>query len=94
MLTFNVAFFPGHCEKLWRVDSSNYSFRAANTQFVALGLDGKQFQSPITVAKDQTIGEKCEIIRKADDLNRVRIKGPNGFFWQVCVGNFLFLSRE
>ncbi|XP_027090158.1 probable glucan 1,3-beta-glucosidase A [Coffea arabica] len=69
--------------KLWRVDSSNYSFRAANTQFVALGLDGKQFQSLITVAKDPTIRETFEIIRKADDLNRVRIKGLNGFFWQV-----------
>lgn len=56
--------------------------RVFNRQFI--GVD-KQGQGVDLVATSNTPGrwETFEIVRKADDLNRVRIKAPNGFFIQV-----------
>lgn len=68
--------------QLWRLNQTTFQMRVFNRQFI--GVD-KQGQGVDLVAISNTPGtwETFEIVRKADDLNRVRIKAPNGFFIQV-----------
>ncbi|XXG70693.1 hypothetical protein AAC387_Pa07g0117 [Persea americana] len=67
---------------LWRLNQTSFQMRVFNGQFI--GVD-KQGQGVDLVAVSNTSGrwETFEIVRKSDDLNRVRIKAPNGFFVQV-----------
>lgn len=68
--------------QLWRLNQTSFQMRVFNGQFI--GVD-KQGQGVDLVAVSKTSGrwETFEIVRKSDDLNRVRIKAPNGFFVQV-----------
>ncbi|XP_077214111.1 putative glucan 1,3-beta-glucosidase A [Tasmannia lanceolata] len=67
---------------LWRITESSFNLRVFNRQF--MGID-KQGEGVEVVAISNTTGtwETFEIVRKADDRNRVRIKAPNGFFLQA-----------
>ncbi|KAF8377279.1 hypothetical protein HHK36_030654 [Tetracentron sinense] len=70
--------------KLWRINEKTFNLRVFNRQFMGLenGVDGNGIN---VVAVSNTTGrwETFEIVRKADDLNRVRIRATNGFFLQV-----------
>ncbi|EXC06703.1 putative glucan 1,3-beta-glucosidase A [Morus notabilis] len=68
--------------KLWRINESTFHFRVFNNQFVGLSANGHGVK---VVAEAKTPGrsETFEIVRKSGDLNRVRIKAPNGFFLQA-----------
>ncbi|XP_059631412.1 probable glucan 1,3-beta-glucosidase A [Cornus florida] len=70
--------------KLWRINETTFQFRVFNNQFV--GLDTTTAGNGIdvvAVADTPGASETFEIVRKSDDLSRVRIKAPNGFFLQV-----------
>lgn len=56
--------------------------RVFNRQFIGVAQQGKAID---LVATSNTNGkwEIFEIVRKADDMNRVHVKAPNGFFVQV-----------
>lgn len=68
--------------QLWRINEKSFNLRVFNKQFV--GLD-KSAGNEVIVAVENTpgISETFEIVRNPNDLNRVRIKAPNGFFLQV-----------
>ncbi|KAL3504709.1 hypothetical protein ACH5RR_034550 [Cinchona calisaya] len=67
--------------KLWRINETTYNFRVFNKQFV--GLDKTSGMNIVAVENTTGLSETFEIIRKSDDLNRVRIRASNGFFLQV-----------
>ncbi|XP_028112434.1 probable glucan 1,3-beta-glucosidase A [Camellia sinensis] len=76
--------------KLWRINETTFQFRVLNKQF--MGLNYTTGNGIDVVAIANTSSETFQIVRNSDDLSRVRIKAPNGFFLQVnpplC---FLFL---
>uniref|UniRef100_A0A5B7BU40 Uncharacterized protein n=1 Tax=Davidia involucrata TaxID=16924 RepID=A0A5B7BU40_DAVIN len=67
---------------LWRINETTFQFRVFNRQFMGLDTAGNGID---IVAVSETPGgsETFKIVRKSDDLSRVRIKAPNGFFLQV-----------
>ncbi|XP_009373176.2 probable glucan 1,3-beta-glucosidase A [Pyrus x bretschneideri] len=68
--------------KLWRINETTFNFRVFNKDFVGLDVNGNGTQV-VAVSKIPGTSETFEIIRKPDDLRRVRIKAPNGFFLQA-----------
>ncbi|KAL8199942.1 hypothetical protein R6Q57_013510 [Mikania cordata] len=70
--------------RLWRINEKSYQMRVFNKQF--LGLDSTGINLVANLNENQTSGV-FEIIRKADDPSRVRIKAPNGFFLQAKTEN-------
>ncbi|KAL8233425.1 hypothetical protein R6Q59_019525 [Mikania micrantha] len=70
--------------RLWRFNEKSYQMRVFNKQF--LGLDSTGINLVANLNENQTSGV-FEIIRKADDPSRVRIKAPNGFFLQAKTEN-------
>ncbi|XP_031503654.1 probable glucan 1,3-beta-glucosidase A [Nymphaea colorata] len=69
--------------KLWRVTEDQFQFRVFNSQFVGLNVGGGPSSSVLAVATAPGVSETFQIIRKADDPNRVHIKAPNGMFLQA-----------
>ncbi|KAI8002317.1 putative glucan 1,3-beta-glucosidase A [Camellia lanceoleosa] len=67
--------------KLWRINETTFQFRVFNKQF--MGLNYATGNGIDVVAVASTSPETFQIVRNSDDLNRVRIKAPNGFFLQV-----------
>lgn len=70
--------------QLWRINETTFNFRVFNKDFVGLDVNGNGTQV-VAVSKTPGSSETFEIIRKPDDLRRVRIKAPNGFFLQVMI---------
>ncbi|XP_059432827.1 probable glucan 1,3-beta-glucosidase A [Corylus avellana] len=68
--------------RLWRINERTFNFRVFNKQFVGLGSNGKGINA-VAVSSTPGASERFEIVRKSDDLSRVRIKAPNGFFLQA-----------
>ncbi|KAJ4965932.1 hypothetical protein NE237_017781 [Protea cynaroides] len=68
--------------KFWRINETTFQFRVFNEQFVGLD-DGGNGINIVAVSNISGTSETFEIVRKSDDLNRVRIRAPNGFFLQV-----------
>lgn len=64
---------------LWRINETTFQLRVFNKQFVGLCTNGNVVAVSTTPGKSETF----VIVRKSDDLNRVRIKAPNGFFLQA-----------
>ncbi|XP_022773868.1 glucan 1,3-beta-glucosidase A-like [Durio zibethinus] len=64
--------------RLWRVNESYFNFRVFNKQFVGLGSQGVE-----AVSNTATDSETFQIVRNDGDLNRVRIRAPNGLFLQA-----------
>lgn len=61
-----------------------FQLRVFNKQFVGLDTTGNGIN--IVVVSNTTGGtETFEIVRKSDDLKRIRIKASNGFFLQVTT---------
>ena len=67
--------------KLWRINETTFQFRVFNKQF--MGLNYATGNGIDVVAIAHTSSETFQIVRNSDDLSRVRIKAPNGFFLQV-----------
>ncbi|KAL7176030.1 hypothetical protein ACSBR2_029578 [Camellia fascicularis] len=67
--------------KLWRINETTFQFRVFNKQF--MGLNYTTGNGIDVVAIANTSSETFQIVRNSDDLSRVRIKAPNGFFLQV-----------
>nr|ARU79086.1 beta-glucosidase 1 GH5 family [Camellia sinensis] len=67
--------------KLWRINETTFQFRVFNKQF--MGLNYATGNGIDVVAIANTSSETFQIVRNSDDLSRVRIKAPNGFFLQV-----------
>ncbi|XP_029119355.1 probable glucan 1,3-beta-glucosidase A [Elaeis guineensis] len=65
---------------LWRITESTFQFKVFYKQFVGLGSQG---DGVVAVSKEPGQSETLEIVRKANDPNRVRIKAPNGLFIQA-----------
>ncbi|CDP01022.1 unnamed protein product [Coffea canephora] len=68
--------------KLWRINETTFNFRVFNKQFVGLDKAGNGINI-VAVASTPGIWETFQIVRKSDDVNRVRIRASNGFFLQV-----------
>ncbi|XP_076947945.1 putative glucan 1,3-beta-glucosidase A [Bidens hawaiensis] len=66
--------------RLWRINETRFHIRVFNKQF--LGLDSTGINLVAISNDSQTFGI-FNIIRNPDDLNRVRIRAPNGFFLQA-----------
>ncbi|KAK4387759.1 Glucan 1,3-beta-glucosidase [Sesamum angolense] len=68
--------------RLWRINETTFNFRVFDGRFVGLNTAGNGID---TIAEAESPGttETFQIQRNPDDLNRVRIKAPNGFFLQV-----------
>ncbi|KAF7815593.1 putative glucan 1,3-beta-glucosidase A [Senna tora] len=64
--------------RLWRLNATNFKLRAPKDYFV--GLDGIEV---VAVVVNSTEADTFEIIRESEDSNRVRIRGPNGFYLQA-----------
>uniref|UniRef100_A0A2N9ECL6 DUF7910 domain-containing protein n=1 Tax=Fagus sylvatica TaxID=28930 RepID=A0A2N9ECL6_FAGSY len=74
---------------LWRINETTFQLRVFNKQFVGLCTNGNVVAVSTTPGKSETF----VIVRKSDDLNRVRIKAPNGFFLQGRGGPW-FMSGD
>ncbi|KAK2984206.1 hypothetical protein RJ640_006665 [Escallonia rubra] len=74
--------------KVWRINATSFQFRVFNKQFV--GLDAAGNGIDLVAVSNAPGSGTFEIIRKPDDLSRVRIKAPNGFFLQVRTSPFFF----
>lgn len=66
--------------RLWRINETSFHVRVFNKQFLEIGSNGVNLVATSTDSESSGI---FEIIRKADDQSRVRIKAPNGFFLQA-----------
>lgn len=77
------------CDQLWRITESTFQFKVFNKQFVGLSSQG---DGVVAVSIDPGQSETLEIVRNADDPNRVRIKAPNGFFIQVFRVQLIFFA--
>ncbi|KAL7262665.1 hypothetical protein ACSBR1_000930 [Camellia fascicularis] len=75
--------------KLWRINETSYQLRVFNKQFVGVDSGGNGIDMVAIVADTPGRSETFEIVRNSDDLNRVRIKAPNGFFLQVKTENLV-----
>lgn len=77
-------------EQLWRISETNFQLRVFNNQFVGLKNNGNGID---VVAESNTPGssETFAIVRNSNDLNRVRIKAPNGLFLQVISISLVFI---
>ncbi|GMI67910.1 hypothetical protein HRI_000460300 [Hibiscus trionum] len=64
--------------RLWRVNESHFNLRVFNKQFVGLGSGGVE-----AVSNTPTGSETFQIVRKDDDLSRVRFRASNGLFLQA-----------
>ncbi|KAK3012743.1 hypothetical protein RJ639_008091 [Escallonia herrerae] len=67
--------------KVWRINATSFQFRVFNKQFA--GLDAAGNGIDVVAVSNAPGSGTFEIIRKPDDLSRVRIKAPNGFFLQA-----------
>ncbi|KAH6786714.1 hypothetical protein C2S52_006266 [Perilla frutescens var. hirtella] len=67
---------------LWRINEVTFNLRVFNKQFVGLDTAGIGIDI-VAVATTPALTETFQIERNPDDLNRIRIKAPNGFFLQV-----------
>ncbi|GMP46075.1 hypothetical protein CsSME_00014367 [Camellia sinensis var. sinensis] len=74
---------------LWRINETSYQLRVFNKQFVRVDSGGNGIDMVAMVADTPGRFETFEIVRNSDDLNRVRIKTPNGFFLQVKTENLV-----
>ncbi|CAL5332836.1 unnamed protein product [Camellia sinensis] len=74
---------------LWRINETSYRLRVFNKQFVRVDSGGNGIDMVAMVADTPGRFETFEIVRNSDDLNRVRIKTPNGFFLQVKTENLV-----
>ncbi|KAL2468066.1 putative glucan 1 [Forsythia ovata] len=79
--------------RLWRINETSFNFRVFNKQFVGLDNAGNGID---IVAVENTPGasETFEIVRNPNDLNRVRIKAPNGFFLQAKTEELVSADSE
>ncbi|KAH9690820.1 Mannan endo-1,4-beta-mannosidase [Citrus sinensis] len=79
--------------KLWRINETNFHFRVFNKQFIGLDTNGNGID---IVAESNTPGssETFEIVRNSNDLSRVRIKAPNGFFLQAKTEELVTADYE
>ncbi|THG01743.1 hypothetical protein TEA_025008 [Camellia sinensis var. sinensis] len=84
--------------KLWRINETTFQFRVLNKQF--MGLNYTTGNGIDVVAIANTSSETFQIVRNSDDLSRVRIKAPNGFFLQehwrtfIVEEDFKFISKN
>ncbi|CAL5348737.1 unnamed protein product [Camellia sinensis] len=67
--------------KLWRINEMTFQFRVFNKQFMGLNYATRNGIDVVAIAN--TSLETFQIVRNFDDLSRIRIKAPNGFFLQV-----------
>ncbi|KAF8411496.1 hypothetical protein HHK36_004048 [Tetracentron sinense] len=68
--------------RLWRIDETTFNLRVLNKQFLGLDNEGDGI-TVVAVSNSPSSSETFEIVRNADDSNRIRIRAPNGFFLQV-----------
>ncbi|KAL7085572.1 hypothetical protein ACP275_14G288600 [Erythranthe tilingii] len=74
---------------LWRINERTFNFRVFNRKFVGInGID------TVALADAPAQTETFEIQRNPDDLNRVRIKAPNGFFLQAKTEDLVTADYE
>ncbi|KAI7744417.1 hypothetical protein M8C21_005870, partial [Ambrosia artemisiifolia] len=72
--------------RLWRIDENHFHIRVFNKQF--LGLDSTGINL-VAISTDHQTSGVFKIIRKSDDLSRVRIKAPNGMYLQAKTENLV-----
>ncbi|KAK6130644.1 hypothetical protein DH2020_035619 [Rehmannia glutinosa] len=75
---------------LWRINETTFNFRVFNKKFVGLDIVRKS----IAIANTLGVAETFEIQRNPRDLNRVRIRAPNGFFLQVKTEELVSADYE
>ncbi|CAL9138021.1 unnamed protein product [Musa acuminata var. zebrina] len=68
--------------KLWRITESTFQFRVLNGRFVGLSDQGNGVDV-VAVSTSPGESETFEIVVKANDSSRVRIKSTNGLFLQA-----------
>ncbi|KAL8486976.1 hypothetical protein ACS0TY_023605 [Phlomoides rotata] len=78
---------------LWRINETTFNFRVFDKRFVGLHTDGNGIDI-VAVANTPGATETFEIQRKPDELNRVRIRAPNGLFLQVKTEELVSADYE
>ncbi|KAK8580308.1 hypothetical protein V6N12_070588 [Hibiscus sabdariffa] len=68
--------------RLWRINETAFNFRVFDKQFIGLDTRGNGIDI-VAISKAPGNSETFEILRDADDKNRVRIKAPNGYYLQA-----------
>ncbi|CAA3002070.1 probable glucan 1,3-beta-glucosidase A [Olea europaea subsp. europaea] len=79
--------------RIWRINETSFNFRVFNKQFVGLDIAGNGIDI-VAVEKTPGASETFEIVRNSNDLNRVRIKAPNGFFLQAKTDELVSADSE
>lgn len=78
---------------LWRINETTFNLRVFNKQFVGLDKGGNGVDI-VAVAASPGRTETFQIQRNPADLNRVRIRAPNGFFLQVKTEELVSADYE
>ncbi|RZC13008.1 probable glucan 1,3-beta-glucosidase A [Glycine soja] len=79
--------------RLWRINESTFNFRVSNKQFIR--LTNRDGGSNLVADSDSPSDlETFEILRNADDPNRVRIRAPNGQFLQAISETVVLANYE
>ncbi|CAI9116347.1 OLC1v1017467C1 [Oldenlandia corymbosa var. corymbosa] len=80
----------------WRINETNFNFRVFHKQFIGLdkAAGGKASTTLVATKTNPGLSETFEIVRKPGDLNRVRIKAPNGHFLQVNTEKLISADFE
>ncbi|XP_011074156.1 probable glucan 1,3-beta-glucosidase A [Sesamum indicum] len=68
--------------RLWRINETTFNFRASTGRFVGLNTTGNG-KDIVVEAEEPGAAETFQILRNPNDLNRVRVRAPNGLFLQV-----------
>ncbi|KAL2242264.1 UNVERIFIED_CONTAM: Glucan 1,3-beta-glucosidase [Sesamum indicum] len=79
--------------RLWRINETTFNFRVFDGRFVGLSTAGNGIDI-VAEAERPDATETFQIQRNPDDLNRVRIKAPNGFFLQVKTEELVSADYE
>ncbi|KAL0432726.1 UNVERIFIED_CONTAM: Glucan 1,3-beta-glucosidase [Sesamum latifolium] len=79
--------------RLWRINETTFNFRVFDGRFVGLNTAGNGIDIVAEVERPDAT-ETFQIQRNPDDLNRVRIKAPNGFFLQVKTEELVSADDE
>jgi aryl-phospho-beta-D-glucosidase BglC (GH1 family) len=67
---------------MWRINETTFQLRVFNRQFMGVDTAGNGINI-VAVSNTAGAAQTFEIVRKSDNLNRIRIKASNGFFLQA-----------
>ncbi|KAK4434178.1 putative glucan 1,3-beta-glucosidase A [Sesamum alatum] len=79
--------------RLWRIDETTFNLRDCIGRFVGMNTIGNGKDIIAEIGRPGAT-ETFQILRNPNDLNRVRIKAPNGFYLQVKMEEIVSADYE